>query len=122
MTENESGLAPWEMGHSIVFFFLSAPHTSYGGRDSDVMVKCMEQDTEHIDLMYPFITNNIIVRVLNGSTVIVEFIGQWKNAANESIHLEIIIIIMIVRIIALLFFSCKETKREIKDLFQVYTF
>lgn len=75
MTENESGLAPWEMGHSIVFF-LSAPHTSYGGRDSDVMVKCMEQDTEHIDLMYPFITNNIIVRVLNGSTVIVEFIGQ----------------------------------------------
>ena len=119
--ENESELAPWEMGHSIVFF-LSAPHTFYGGRDSDVMVKCMEQDTEHIDLMYHFITNNIIVRVLNGSTVIVEFIGQWKNAANESIHLEIIIIIMIVRIIALLFFSCKETKREIKDLFQVYTF
>lgn len=118
--ENESELAQWEMGHSIVFFFLSAPHTSYGGRDSDVRVKCMEQDTEHIDLMYPFITNNIIVRVLNGSTVIVEFIGQWKNAANESIHLEIII--MIVRIIALLFFSCKETKREIKDLFQVYTF
>ena len=121
MTENESGLDPWEMGHSIVFF-LSAPHTSYGGRDSDVIVKCMEQDTQYIDIMYPFITNNIIVRVLNGSTVIVEFIGQWKNAANESIHLEIIIIIMIVRIIALLFFSCKETKREIKDLFQVYTF
>ena len=119
--ENESELAAWEMGHSIVFF-LSAPHTSYGGRDSDVIVKCMEQDTQYIDIMYPFITNNIIVRVLNGSTVIVEFIGQWKNAANESTHLEIIIIIMIVRIIALLFFSCKETKREIKDLFQVYTF
>ena len=27
-----------------------------------------------------------------------------------------------MRIIALLFFSCKETKRQIKDLFQVYTF
>ena len=105
-----------------LFFFLSAPHTSYGGQDSDVIVKCMEQDTQYIDIIYPFITNNIIVRVLNGSKVIVEFIGQWKNAANESIHLEIIIIIMIVRIIALLFFSCKETKREIKDLFQVYTF
>ena len=113
------------MGHSIVFF-LSAPHTSYGGQDSDVIVKCMEQDTQYIDIMYPFITNNIIVRVLNGSTVIVKFIGQRTNAANGSIHLEIIIIIiiiiMIVRIIALLFFSCKETKREIKDLFQVYTF
>ena len=121
MTENESGQAPWEMGHSIVFF-LSAPHTSYGGRDSDVIVKCMEQDTEYIDIMYPFITNNIIVRVLNGSTVILKFTEQWTNAANESIHLEIIIIIMIMRIIALLFFSCKETKREIKDLFQVYTF
>ena len=121
--ENESELAPWEMGHSIVFF-LSAPHTSYGGQDSDVIVKCMEQDTQYIDIMYPFITNNIIVRVLNGSTVIVKFIGQRTNAANGSIHLEIIIIIiiMIVRIIALLFFSCKETKREIKDLFQVYTF
>ena len=89
----------------------------------------MEQDTQYIDIMYPFITNNIIVRVLNGSTVIVKFIGQRTNAANGSIHLEIIIIIiiiiiivMIVRIIALLFFSCKETKREIKDLFQVYTF
>ena len=106
-----------------LFFFLSAPHTSYGGQDSDVIVKCMEQDTQYIDIMYPFITNNIIVRVLNGSTVIVKFIGQRTNAANESIHLEIIIIIiMIVRIIALLFFSCKETKREIKDLFQVYTF
>ena len=122
--ENESELAPWEMGHSIVFFFLSAPHTSYGGQDSDVIVKCMEQDTQSIDIMYPFITNNIIVRVLNGSTVIVKFIGQRTNAANGSIHLEIIIIIiiMIVRIVALLFFSCKETKREIKDLFQVYTF
>ena len=122
--ENESGLVPWEMGHSIVFF-LSVPHASYGGQDSDVIVKCMEQDTEYIDIMYPFITNNIIVRVLNGSTVIVKFIGQRTNAANGSIHLEIIIIIiiiMIVRIIALLFFSCKETKREIKDLFQVYTF
>ena len=57
--------------------------------------------------------------------MIVKFIGQRTNAANGSIHLEIIIIIiiiMIVRIIALLFFSCKETKREIKDLFQVYTF
>jgi len=54
--------------------------------------------------------------------VIVEFIGQWKNAANESIYLEIMIITMIMRIIALLFFSCKETKREIKDLLQVYTF
>ena len=113
-----------------LFFFLSAPHTSYGGQDSDVLVKCMEQDTQYIDIIYPFITNNIIVRVLNGSTVIVKFIGQWTNAANGSIHLEIIIIIiimiitiiMIVRIIALLFFSCKETKREIKDLFQVYTF
>ena len=85
----------------------------------------MEQDTQYIDIMYPFITNNIIVRVLNGSTVIVKLIGQRTNAANGSIHLEIIIIviiIMIVRIIALLFFSCKETKREIKDLFQVYTF
>ena len=110
-----------------LFFFLAASHTSYGGQDSDVIVKCMEQDTEYIDIMYPFITNNIIVRVLNGSTVIVKFIGQRTNAANGSIHLEIIIIIiiiiiMIVRIIALLFFSCKETKREIKDLFQVYTF
>ena len=105
-----------------LFFFLSAPHTSYGGQDSDVIVKCMEQDTQSIDIMYPFITNNIIVRVLNGSTVIVKFIGQRTNAANGSIHLEIIIIIIIVRIIALLFFSCKETKREIKDLFQVYTF
>ena len=108
-----------------LFFFLSAPHTSYGGQDSDVIVKCMEQDTQYIDIIYPFITNNIIVRVLNGSTVIVKSIGQRTNAANGSIHLEIIIIviiIMIVRIIALLFFSCKETKREIKDLFQVYTF
>lgn len=39
MMENKSGLAPWEMGHSIVFFvlfcFLSAPPTSYGGQDSD---------------------------------------------------------------------------------------
>ena len=123
MTENKSGLAPWEMGHVFhCFFFLSASHTSYGGQDSDVIVKCMEQDTQYIDIMYPFITNNIIVRVLNGSTVIVKFIGQRTNAANGSIHLEIIIIIMIVRIIALLFFSCKETKREIKDLFQVYTF
>ena len=104
-----------------LFFFLSAPHTSYGGQDSDVIVKCMEQDTQYIDIIYPFITNNIIVRVLNGSTVIVKSIGQRTNAANGSIHLEIIII-MIVRIIALLFFSCKETKREIKDLFQVYTF
>ena len=63
--------------------------------------------------------------MLNGSTVILKFIGQRTNAANGSIHLEIIIIIiiiMLVRIIALLFFSCKETKREIKDLFQVYTF
>ena len=105
-----------------LFFFLSAPHTSYGGQDSDAIVKCMEQDTDYIDIMYPFyITNNIIVLVLNGSTVIVKFIGQWTNAANESIHLEIIII-MTVRIMALLFFSCKETKGEIKDLFQVYTF
>lgn len=52
--------------------------------------------------------------------MIVEFIGQWTNAPNESIHLDIMII-MRMRIIALLFFSCKETKREVKDLFQVYT-
>lgn len=83
----------------------------------------MEQDTEYIDIpvMYPFVTNNnYYCSSALALRLIVEFIGQGANAANESIHLEIII--MRMRLIALLFFSCKETKRAIKDLLQVYTF
>ena len=109
----------WDM-YSIVFFFICTPHLLWR---AGFWCHSKMYGTGHS--IYWYNVPLIIVRVLNGSTVILKFIGQRTNAANGSIHLEIIIIIiiiMLVRIIALLFFSCKETKREIKDLFQVYTF
>ena len=64
---------PFPMGLVHFYFPSSFSKTSILGNSyfnvSDILcptyiVKCMEQDTEYIDIMYPFIANNIIVLVL----------------------------------------------------------